>query len=51
LGRPFIFASAAIGDDGPAHLIDVLKQELAGSMAQMGCSKLSDLSNFLHEPT
>lgn len=50
MGRPFVFASAAIGDEGPAHLIDVLKQELAGSMAQMGCSKLSDLSNFLHEP-
>jgi L-lactate dehydrogenase (cytochrome) len=51
MGRPFVFASAAIGDEGPAHLIDVLKQELAGSMAQMGCSKLSDLSNFLYEPT
>jgi L-lactate dehydrogenase (cytochrome) len=50
LGRPFVFASAAIGDDGPAHLIDVLKQELAGSMAQMGCSKLSDLHNFLYRP-
>jgi len=50
LGRPFVFASAAIGDAGPAHLIDVLKQELAGSMAQMGCSRLSDLANFLHEP-
>jgi isopentenyl diphosphate isomerase/L-lactate dehydrogenase-like FMN-dependent dehydrogenase len=51
MGRPFVFASAAIGDEGPAHLIDLLKQELAGSMAQMGCSKLSDLSNFLHEAT
>jgi isopentenyl diphosphate isomerase/L-lactate dehydrogenase-like FMN-dependent dehydrogenase len=51
MGRPFVFASAAIGDEGPAHLIDLLKQELAGSMAQMGCSRLSDLSNFLHEPT
>lgn len=50
LGRPFIFSIAAIGDEGPAHLIDVLKQELAGTMAQMGCGKLSDLHKFLHEP-
>jgi len=50
MGRPFIFSVAAIGDDGPAHLIDVLKQELAGAMAQMGCPTLSDLPKFLHEP-
>lgn len=50
LGRPFVFASAAIGDDGPAHLIDVLKMELAGTMAQMGCARLADLHTFLHEP-
>jgi isopentenyl diphosphate isomerase/L-lactate dehydrogenase-like FMN-dependent dehydrogenase len=48
LGRPFIFATAAIGDEGPAHLIDILKLELAGTMAQMGCAKLADLPNFLH---
>ncbi|MBL0372192.1 alpha-hydroxy-acid oxidizing protein [Rhizobium sp. KVB221] len=48
MGRPFIFASAAIGDPGPAHLIDVLKQELTLTMAQMGCERLSDLAEFLH---
>jgi L-lactate dehydrogenase (cytochrome) len=48
LGRPFIFSVAAIGDEGPAHLIDVLKQELAGTMAQMGCATLGDLPKFLH---
>jgi len=50
MGRPFIFSIAAIGDPGPAHLIDVLKQELAGTMMQMGCSRLADLPKFLHEP-
>jgi L-lactate dehydrogenase (cytochrome) len=50
MGRPFIFSIAAIGDEGPAHLIDILKQELAGTMAQMGCAKLADLPDFLHEP-
>jgi len=50
LGRPFIFSIAAIGDAGPAHLIDVLKQELVGTMAQMGCGRLADLPDFLHQP-
>lgn len=50
LGRPFIFSIAAIGDDGPAHLIEVLKAELAGTMSQLGCPTLGDLHKFLHEP-
>ncbi len=48
LGRPFIFASAAIGTAGPSHLIDVLKAELRGTMMQMGCGTLADLPGFLH---
>lgn len=50
MGRPYIFSIAAIGDDGPAHLIDVLKLELTGTMQQMGCRTLPELANFLHEP-
>jgi isopentenyl diphosphate isomerase/L-lactate dehydrogenase-like FMN-dependent dehydrogenase len=50
LGRPFIFSVAAIGDDGPSHLIDVLKLELAGTMSQLGCQGLGDLHTFLHRP-
>ena len=50
MGRPFIFSVAAIGDRGPGHLIDVLKQELTGTMAQLGCPRLSDLSKFLYKP-
>ncbi|MCB1444479.1 MAG: alpha-hydroxy-acid oxidizing protein [Rhizobiaceae bacterium] len=50
MGRPFIFSAAAIGDDGPAHLIDVLKQELRGTMWQLGCPRLADLHTFLHKP-
>jgi L-lactate dehydrogenase (cytochrome) len=49
LGRPFIYATS-IGDAGPSHLISVLKEELSGTMAQIGCSKISDLSRFLHRP-
>jgi len=50
MGRPFIFSVAAIGDDGPAHLIDVLKLELAGTLSQLGCPRLVDLPDFLHQP-
>lgn len=50
LGRPFIFSVAAIGDEGPSHLIDVLKQELRGTMWQLGCPDLGDLHTFLHNP-
>ena len=50
LGRPFIFSIAAIGDDGPNHLIEVLKQELRGTMWQLGCPSLGQLADFLHHP-
>jgi L-lactate dehydrogenase (cytochrome) len=50
MGRPFIFSVAAIGDDGPSHLIDVLKLELTGTLSQLGCQRLADLHKFLHQP-
>ena len=50
MGRPFIFSVAAIGDQGPTHLIEVLKQELRGTMWQLGCPRLGDLHSFLHRP-
>ncbi|MBP1860578.1 alpha-hydroxy acid oxidase [Rhizobium herbae] len=50
IGRPFIFASAAIGAAGGGHLIDILKAELSGAMAQLGCRTLADLPSFLHAP-
>ena len=31
-------------------LIDVLKQELRGTMWQLGCPTLGDLHNFLYTP-
>lgn len=50
MGRPFIFSIAAIGNAGPQHLIEVLKEELIGTMGQLGCRSLAELPNFLHEP-
>jgi len=50
IGRPFIFASAAMGAGGGGHLIDILKAELSGAMAQLGCRTIADLPSFLHAP-
>ena len=43
LGRGFHIALAALGPDGPAHLIEVLKRDLQSNMGQMGLSDLNDL--------
>ncbi|WEZ85886.1 alpha-hydroxy acid oxidase (plasmid) [Rhizobium sp. 32-5/1] len=48
LGRPFIFASAAIGVEGGDHLMTILKAELSGAMAQLGCRTVAELPSFLH---
>ncbi|MDQ0322549.1 L-lactate dehydrogenase (cytochrome) [Pararhizobium capsulatum DSM 1112] len=50
IGRPFIFASAAIGHDGADHLIGILKAELKSTMAQLGCATVRDLPASLHTP-
>jgi L-lactate dehydrogenase (cytochrome) len=47
LGRPFVFA-ATLGDDGPAHLVDVLKQELRATLQQLGCADVAGLPATLH---
>jgi len=48
LGRPFIFASGAIGAQGGDHLMTILKAELSGAMAQLGCRTIAELPSFLH---
>lgn len=48
IGRPFIFASAAIGAGGADHLIGILKAELQATMAQLGCVAIADLPSALH---
>lgn len=47
LGRPFVFA-ATLGDDGPAHLVDVLKAELHATLQQLGCADVAGLPSCLH---
>ncbi|MFT7595292.1 MAG: L-lactate dehydrogenase (cytochrome) [Paracoccaceae bacterium] len=43
LGRAFHFALAALGAAGPAHLIDILAQDMVANMGQMGAKTLRDL--------
>lgn len=43
LGRAAHFALAALGARGPAHVIDVLKQDLIANMGQIGAPSLTDL--------
>jgi L-lactate dehydrogenase (cytochrome) len=47
VGRPFLYAAAALGAQGPAHLIGVLRAELETTMVQLGCARLADLRNCL----
>ncbi|WP_282092269.1 alpha-hydroxy acid oxidase [Epibacterium ulvae] len=42
LGRAFHYALAALGHAGPAHLIDILKQDLCANMGQLGVENLTD---------
>lgn len=43
LGRAFHFALGALGEAGPAHLIDILKQDLISNMGQIGAKDLRSL--------
>lgn len=45
LGRPFLHA-ATLGDDGAAHLMAVLKEELRCTMLQLGCDRIGRLPEF-----
>ena len=37
LGRPFLFGTAALGEAGATHVVDILKDELTNILAQTGC--------------
>ncbi len=42
LGRAFVYAVAALGNQGGNHVIDLLREELKCTMAQLGCSNLDE---------
>lgn len=46
LGRPFLHAVAALGDEGGGYLIALLKTELRHSMMQLGAGNTADLRSI-----
>lgn len=47
IGRPYIYALAAAGASGVAHVLHILRTELEVAMALCGCAKLSDVNSEL----
>jgi L-lactate dehydrogenase (cytochrome) len=47
MGRPFLFAVAALDWRGGDHIIKVLEDELQTTMAQLGCPTLKELPKSL----
>ena len=41
------FAAAAMGAAGPAHALRVLREELRGTLVQIGCADPRELAAFL----
>lgn len=42
-GRAYLYALAALGDDGATHFADLLREEVAVAMAQAGAWSMADL--------
>jgi L-lactate dehydrogenase (cytochrome) len=47
LGRPWHYALGALGEQGPAHLHDILTKDMKSNMAQIGAASLADLAGRL----
>ncbi len=47
MGRPWHYALGALGKDGPAHLIDILRQDMIANMGQLGARTLDALPDPL----
>ena len=43
LGRAFHYGLAALGAPGPAHVLDILRQDMIANMGQLGAKSLIDL--------
>ncbi len=49
LGRAFLYGLAALGSKGPAHVIDLLRQDMLANMGQMGLADLTQIKTIHHE--
>lgn len=50
MGRMFMYAVAALGDEGGDHIIESLKIQLKQVMEQISCGSVTDLKNHLMTP-
>lgn len=50
-GQAWHHALAALGQDGPAHMIDILRADLASNMGQLGARRLNDLPSLACDST
>jgi len=44
-GKPFLWSMGALGERGPAHLIDLMTEDLRATLGQLGCNNVADLRN------
>ena len=47
MGRPFLYALAALNRQGGEHVVNILKIELKSTMGQLGCATIGELPEFL----
>lgn len=50
MGRAWHYALAALGSEGPAHLIEILRRDLVANMGQLGVSNFTGLADRLILP-
>ena len=43
LGRPFMYAVAALGEAGAEHAVEILSEDLKNNMSNLGCATLDEL--------
>ncbi len=46
LGRPFLYAVAALGEEGAGHVMKVLKDDYANNMIQLGVKNVDELQTL-----
>jgi (S)-mandelate dehydrogenase len=42
-GKAFLWSLGALGADGPAHMIDLFKEDLSATLGQLGCYNVDEL--------
>jgi L-lactate dehydrogenase (cytochrome) len=45
VGRPYVWGLAIAGDDGVAHVLNLLRAEMCKTMQLMGCGSIADLDH------